>query len=166
MIHIDEKYYLLYPNFNTKVYYKELRKIRKKVMYDKIVKRVVWEKRELFDFGWGPVIGYARDRDLSFEEMWTLFSQSEIQENTYGAYATMNRLHPSMLLDKLIEVFESDSYKHIINRLVMVGLDRTRKGKIINEESNDIVVNNLNKRVKIGMYIDKALHEASNQSNK
>lgn len=44
-----------------------------------------WERKALYDFGWGNENGFVRLPQLDFVTLWHLLQNSELQENIYGA---------------------------------------------------------------------------------
>ncbi|WAR43492.1 hypothetical protein [Methylomonas rapida] len=57
-----------------------------------------WKKKELYDFGWGNENGFVRQPELGFDALWYLLSNSEIQENEYGAASELLERFPENLL--------------------------------------------------------------------
>ena len=60
-----------------------------------------WEKRRLYDFGWGPEVGFVRLPKLEFEDLWELLLNSGVEENRYGAAAIILMDYPDLLLEQV-----------------------------------------------------------------
>ena len=73
--------------------------------YTDLMDSSLWQKNELYDFGWGNENGFIRLPKLTFDELWYLITNSEIQENKYGAAYIIEQEHPDELLQELLNVF-------------------------------------------------------------
>lgn len=65
----------------------------------------LWQKKDLYDFGWGNENGFMRFPKLTFDELWYLITNSTIQENKYGGAYIIEENFPDELLKHLLNIF-------------------------------------------------------------
>lgn len=61
----------------------------------------LWRAAELHDLGWGPEVGFARQPELTFDDLWSLLLASNLEENRLGAASRLLERHPDQLLPRL-----------------------------------------------------------------
>lgn len=107
--------------------------------------RSLWEKKYLYDFGWGNENGFMRLPALSFNELWYLLLNNNIEENKYGAAQIILNEYPDELLECLQRFFQGPSpsvNNSLIEAFKILKLDELRNrsnvlGKSYEEIQND-----------------------------
>ena len=70
----------------------------------------LWERRSLFDFGWGKENGYFRRPLLLYNELLAVVLSSEDRDDVYGAAAVILDQHTSELLDSCEMLFSDNQH--------------------------------------------------------
>jgi|WetSurMetagenome_2_1015567.scaffolds.fasta_scaffold220684_1 hypothetical protein len=88
----------------------------------------IWKKTTLFDYGWGDEVGFVRQPELSFDELWYLLFNSELQDNVYGAAAKILKDFPDQMLAKVEELLNQNTASIVTpgvkEKLLVLTLDR------------------------------------------
>ena len=68
----------------------------------------LWIRRQLYSFGWGQENGFMRVPQLTFEQLWYLLINSDIEGNRYGAATIIEEEYAGELRDLILNVFSND----------------------------------------------------------
>jgi len=79
-----------------------------------------WEERSLYDFGWGPEVGFVRLPMLGFEELWELLEKSSIEDNRYGAASVILKDFPDQLLSRAERLMHRRDTTHEVASAVAI----------------------------------------------
>ena len=105
-----------------------------------------WEKTDLYDFGWGNEYGFEKLPKLTFEELFELIFQSNIEENRYGAAAIILKKYSTELLELCMQLINNNELsKKYLDVFKILGLNYpSNRSNILGKSYQEI--NELNEK--------------------
>ena len=106
---------------------------------------VKWKEAYLWDNGWGNEYGFIRQPEPNQDELWTLLTESNIEDNQLGAVEILDQKYPFEIKEKLQNLFlkKSKLNRDLTKRLEHLEVLRTGTnrneviGKSIEEVESD-----------------------------